>query len=63
MDFKYRWKNGKPPSRDYAAQADSLLDEGQFSNEVDRQFAEQQARKMLGVPLQTSDADQSILPK
>jgi len=63
MDFKYRWKNGKPPSRDYAAQADSLLDESQFSNEKDRQFAEQQARKHLGVPLQTGDAKQSILPK
>lgn len=62
MSFKYRWKNGRPPTRDAAHQQDALLDESQFANEQDRQLAEQQARRHLGVPLQTADHDKSVLP-
>ncbi|HBL10743.1 MAG TPA: bromodomain-containing protein, partial [Cyanobacteria bacterium UBA11162] len=56
MDFKYRWKNGTPPSRDQAAQESSLLDESQFETPEDYQMAENMARKHLNVPLQTADA-------
>lgn len=64
MDFKYRWKNGAPPSRDQVAHNDSenLLDESQFNDEKDHQFAEDMARKQLNVPTRTADADRSILP-
>lgn len=63
MDYKYRWKNGAPPSRDQAARSQYLLDEGQFSSEEDRKLAEDDARKYLGVPTQTTDNDLSILPQ
>ena len=63
MDYKYRWKNGSPPSRDQAARSDSLLDEGQFTSEEDRKLAEDDARKHLGVPTQTADSDLSVLPQ
>lgn len=63
MDFKYRWKNGAPPSRDKAAHDDSLLDESQFETAEDRQLAEDMARKHLNVPLRTPDADRSVLPQ
>ncbi|MBW4561487.1 MAG: bromodomain-containing protein [Mojavia pulchra JT2-VF2] len=63
MDFKYRWKNGAPPSRDEAARNQHLLDESQFNNEQDRTLAEEMARKQLGVPAPTLDEERSILPK
>ena len=63
MDYKYRWKNGSPPSRDQAARSEYLLDEGQFTSEEDRKLAESDARKHLGVPTQTTDSDLSVLPK
>ncbi|KAF3885846.1 MULTISPECIES: hypothetical protein [Nostocales] len=62
MDFKYRWKNGHQPTRDRAATSDSLLDKGQFTSKKDWQIAEQDARKRLGVPAKTMDADRSVLP-
>lgn len=63
MDFKYRWKNGAPPSRDKAAHDDALLDESQFESAEDRQLAEDMARKHLNVPLRTPDADRPVLPQ
>lgn len=63
MDFKYRWKNGTPPSRDQAARNQHLLDESQFETEQDRMLAEDMARKHLNLPLQTLDEDRSILPQ
>ncbi|WP_088892826.1 bromodomain-containing protein [Leptolyngbya ohadii] len=62
MDFKYRWKNGTPPTRDQAASSDSLLDESQFTNEKDRQIAEEMARKQLDVPTRIPDEDRPTLP-
>lgn len=64
MDFKYRWKNGAAPTRDQAARSEneSLLDESQFNDEKDHQFAEDMARKQLNVPTRTADANRSILP-
>ncbi|MBD1936632.1 bromodomain-containing protein [Microcoleus sp. FACHB-68] len=62
MDLKYKWKNGYKPSRDEAARNESLLDEGQFKSDKDRQLAEQEARKHLGVPVRTSDESASVLP-
>lgn len=62
MDLKYKWKNGYKPNRDEAARSDSLLDEGQFKSEQDRQLAEQEARKHLGVPARTPDEGASVLP-
>lgn len=62
MDFKYRWKNGAPPTGDQAAQAGNLLDESQFENTQDQQMAEEMARKHLNVPLQTQDANDYPLP-
>ncbi len=62
MDFKYRWKNGAPPSRDQAARSEHLLDESQFESEKDRSLAEDMARKHLNVPTRTPDADRSVLP-
>ena len=62
MDFKYRWKNGAPPSRDQAAQEGNLLDESQFATPEDHQLAEDMARKQLNVPVQTADANISPLP-
>jgi len=62
MGFKYRWKNGAPPSRDQAAQDGNLLDESQFETTEDQKLAENMARKHLNVPLQTADADISPLP-
>ena len=63
MDFKYRWKNGAPPSRDQAAQEGHLLDESQFETSEDHQLAEDMARKHLGVPLQPADANNPPLPQ
>jgi hypothetical protein len=63
MDFKYRWKNGAPPSRDQAAQDGNLLDESQFETSEDHQMAEDMARKHLNVPLQTTDSNSPPLPK
>lgn len=62
MDFKYRWKNGTPPTRDQAAQGGHLLDESQFESEKDHQLAEDMARKHLNVPLQTGDEHEPTLP-
>ena len=62
MDFKYRWKNGAPPTRDQAATSDSLLDESQFTDEKDRQMAEETARKQLDVPTRIPDEDRPALP-
>lgn len=62
MDLKYRWKNGAPPSRDQAATSDSLLDENQFTNEKDRQMAEEMARKQLNVPTRIPDEESPALP-
>ena len=62
MDFRYRWKNGAPPTRDQAAQSDQLLDETQFESEKDHQLAEEMARKHLNVPVRTLDADRATLP-
>ncbi len=63
MDFKYRWKNGAPPSRDQAAQEGNLLDESQFEHPQDHQIAEEMARKHLNVPLSTADTNLSPLPQ
>lgn len=63
MDFKYRWKNGAPPSRDKAARSESLLDESQFESENDRSLAEENARRHLGVPIRVPDDDRSTLPQ
>lgn len=63
MDFKYRWKNGAPPTRDQAATSDSLLDESQFADENDRQMAEDMARKQLDVPTRIPDEDIPALPR
>lgn len=62
MDYKYRWKNGTPPTRDEAARSQSLLDESQFESKEDRQLAEDTARKQLGVPTRTPDSDMPVLP-
>lgn len=62
MNFKYRWKNGAPPSRDEAARSEQLLDEGQFDNKQDHMLAEDTARKYLNVPSRSADADRSVLP-
>ncbi len=63
MSFKYRWKNGARPTRDQAATSDHLLDESQFSHPQDQAVAEEIARKTLGVPLQTPDAEGPVLPQ
>ena len=63
MDFKYRWKNGAPPTRDEAARSQYLLDESQFDSEKDRSLAEDAARKHLNVPTQIPDDQQSVLPQ
>ena len=63
MDFKYRWKNGAPPSRDEAAHSQSLLDESQFNSEKDRSLAEEAARKKLNVPVQIPDDERPVLPQ
>ncbi|KOP25060.1 bromodomain-containing protein [Hapalosiphon sp. MRB220] len=61
MSFKYKWKNGSVPSRDKAARSKYLLEEGQFNSQKDRNLAEQEARKHLGVPTRIPDDDRSIL--
>lgn len=63
MDFKYRWKNGAPPTRDQAARSQNLLDESQFSSKKDQQLAEEMARKHLNVPLRTMGEEQQVLPQ
>ena len=63
MDFKYRWKNGAPPSRDEAAQSQSLLDENQFNSEKDRSLAEDAARKKMNVPARIPDDERPVLPQ
>jgi len=63
MDFKYRWKNGQPPSRDQAAQDGDLLDASQFETREDHQMAEDMARKHLNVPIQPADAHVPPLPQ
>lgn len=62
MDFKYRWKNGRAPSRDEAAKNEHLLDESQFNSKEDHRLAEDMARKHLNVPLHTVDEDIPVLP-
>ncbi|BAZ48627.1 hypothetical protein NIES4103_12350 [Nostoc sp. NIES-4103] len=62
MNFKYKWKNGSVPPRDQAAREKYLLDADQFNNEKDRNQAEEQARKRLGVPTRIPDDDLSVLP-
>lgn len=62
MSFRYKWKNGSMPSRDQAASSDYLLDEGQFKSDKDRQLAEQEARRHLGVPMRTIDEGKPVLP-
>ncbi len=55
MDFKYRWKNGAPPSREEAAKNANLLDEEQFETRQDQELAEDTARKHLNVPVRIPD--------
>lgn len=62
MDFKYKWKNGQAPSLDQAARSKYLLDEQQFDTDEDRNIAEEDARKHLGVPTRIADDERSILP-
>lgn len=62
MDFRYKWKNGRPPSRDEAARQRYLLDESQFESENDHKLAEESARKHLNIPLITPDEESSTLP-
>ncbi len=62
MDFKYKWKNGRPPTRDEAVRETHLLDESQFDSEKDQKLAEETARKQLGVPVRIPDDERSILP-
>jgi hypothetical protein len=62
MDFRYKWKNGAPPSRDRAAQDSNLLDENQFETQQDQELAEEAARKHLNVPVRIPDDEKSILP-
>ncbi|BAT54788.1 hypothetical protein NOS3756_37610 [Nostoc sp. NIES-3756] len=62
MDFRYKWKNGTPPSRDAAAREKHLLDASQFNSEQDHKLAEEAARKHLGIPLITPDEETSTLP-
>ncbi len=63
MSFRYRWKNGNPPSRDEAARQQYLLDDDQFHSEEDRKLAEDSARKHLGVPIHTPDDNTPVLPQ
>lgn len=62
MDYKYRWKNGRPPTPDEAARSEQLLDEGQFNNEHDRKMAEEDVRRHLGAPIPIPDDERSVLP-
>lgn len=61
MDFRYRWKNGAPPSRDEAMRNQYLLDESQFSHPKDQQVAEEMARKRLGLPTQIPGNERFII--
>lgn len=63
MDFKYKWKNGSAPNVDQAARSQYLLDDSQFNTPEDRDLAELDARKHLGVPARIADDNQSILPQ
>lgn len=63
MNYRYKWKNGNPPTPDEAARSENLLDEGQFNNEQDRKMAEQDARRQLGVPIPIPDDEVPILPQ
>jgi len=63
MDFKYRWKNGAPPSREEAARDPNLLDEGQFETRQDQKLAEETARKHLNLPVRIPDDERSVLPQ
>ncbi|MGI0486666.1 hypothetical protein ACN4EK_14600 [Pantanalinema rosaneae CENA516] len=63
MAFRYRWKNGAPPTRDQAAHSNNLLDEEQFTHPNDQQIAEESARKYLGVPSQIPDDHKPVLPQ
>jgi hypothetical protein len=63
MDYKYRWKNGRRPSRDEAARSQNLLDESQFVSKEDQRVAEETARKYLNTPIQVPDDERSVLPK
>ncbi len=62
MDFKYKWRNGRPPTPDEAARKTHLLDESQFDSEKDQKLAEETARKQLGVTVRIPDDERSILP-
>lgn len=62
MDFRYKWKHGRPPNPDEAMRESALLDESQFNNAEDREMAEQDARRHLGLPLRTVDEKRSVLP-
>ncbi|MGA7937681.1 MAG: hypothetical protein WCA35_29295 [Kovacikia sp.] len=62
MDFRYKWKNGTPPSRDKAANDANLLDESQFETQQDQELAEESARKHLNLPVRIPDDEKSILP-
>jgi len=61
MNFRYRWKNGAPPSRDEAIREPNLLDEGQFNDPKDQQMAEEMARKKLGLPTQVVGDERFIM--
>lgn len=63
MDYRYKWKNGRPPTPDEAAQSHSLLDECQFESENDRRLAEEDARRQLGVPITIPDDEKPVLPQ
>ncbi|MBD2311302.1 bromodomain-containing protein [Desertifilum sp. FACHB-1129] len=63
MDFRYKWKRGRTPTPDEAMRDSALLDESQFDSKQDWEMAEQDARRHLGLPLQTVDEKRSVLPK
>lgn len=63
MDYKYRWKNGAPSSRDEAAQTSPLLDEGQFETKQDQELAEETVRKQMNVPVRIPDDEKPVLPQ
>jgi hypothetical protein len=60
MNFRYRWKNGAPPSKDEAIRNRYLLAEDQFTDPKDQQMAEEMARKQLGLPVQIPASERFI---
>ncbi len=62
-NFRYRWKNGRPPTAEEALRDDHLLDADQFDNPRDHHLAEQTARRQLGLPMKVEDFDRGVLPQ